>query len=949
MTSIFPQGIRGLSDSKWSGIPGSAYRLVGIDLHSTPGLTKVHQKLTKNSGETVDELCKQRIQLASGSTLWFSAESGKVWRETSGTWTLVHTTVPTSGEAKCLGAAEFEDWVYWATESYMHRIHVDDVDEDDWSGFLYDNFASFTVGDDEFHPMVEQNLDLFIGDKTLITKITAPATADADPTGTLTTTLGSSVDWAAFGCLLNPSESAFPALLESVRATQPTDSPNTYSMTVHVVAGGGGGGAAEGGNEGGGGGGGGGVREESLSTVTPGAIAVTVGAGGAGASTDNANGGDGAASSFGSFLSSVGGGGGGNGNGDNGRTGGSGGGAGTGGDGGAGTVGQGNDGGNGGTTSGGGGGGANAVGNNASSGTGGSGGAGVSTSISGSSVTYGGGGGGGGSSSGGSGGSGGGGAGSAGASGTAGTANTGGGGGGGGSTGTLRSGGDGGSGKVTVSYPTGTVLATGGTITTSGGNTIHTFTSSGTFTISETTLTKSITIPAGHNKELVVFVANYDSTTVSAVTFDGDALTEVTSGTATPGSTTIRRSIFRLDNPEAKTGDIVVTWSSAISSGLFHAMVFDGVNQTTPIAAFGSGNGTSTSAAFTLTSSADYQLRLAMVVSKTATHTLAAGQTSIQGSTNAVGRDSSSYIGTTVAHTLTDTDFNIKTPERIQAMIALDIDILVGTKRVNIGRVLRWDTASESWGAEDIVEENGINAFIRDDNYVYAQAGDFGRLYFYDGEKLVPYQRIPGDWSPSKTAKIHPNAVAFLLGVPVFGISNVAGNPVLQGVYSFGSYSKDYTKVLDLSFPISSGNFSGVTIGAILVNGADMYVAWKDASGAGVDKLDYTAKYASAYIETMMLTPLSERGALKTLSNVAADYVSLPANTDITTSYQKKHEGSYTPLTTVDDTKLNQVRTNQQGTVPEVAALQLRFDFTVSSNDSPEVENFDYKMQEMQQ
>jgi len=38
-------------------------------------------------------------------------------------------------------------------------------------------------------------------------------------------------------------------------------------------------------------------------------------------------------------------------------------------------------------------------------------------------------------------------------------------------------------GMVIISYPTGSMNATGGTITTSGGNTIHTFTSSGTFTV----------------------------------------------------------------------------------------------------------------------------------------------------------------------------------------------------------------------------------------------------------------------------------------------------------------------------------------------------------------------------------------------------------------------------------------------------------------------------------
>ena len=71
-------------------------------------------------------------------------------------------------------------------------------------------------------------------------------------------------------------------------------------------------------------------------------------------------------------------------------------------------------------------------------------------------------------------GSSGGGAGNGASTGGAGTANTGGGGGGGGTRG-----GNGGSGIVIISYA-GSQKYTGGTVTSSGGNTIHSFTSSGT-------------------------------------------------------------------------------------------------------------------------------------------------------------------------------------------------------------------------------------------------------------------------------------------------------------------------------------------------------------------------------------------------------------------------------------------------------------------------------------
>jgi len=263
-----------------------------------------------------------------------------------------------------------------------------------------------------------------------------------------------------------------------------------------VVAGGGGGSGGNGGSPaaGAGGGGAGGYRTSSVAIDINSNYVVTVGAGGA-AGPDNGLGVSGSDSAFFS-TTSTGGGRGGSTGGVNGLTGGSGGG-GQGKNSGAGGAGntpstspsQGSNGGAGGTSvggGGGGGGGATATGTTATSASGGAGGAGTASSLSGASVTYAGGGGGGNQSSGsgGTGGSGGGGAGGTNAAGTAGTANLGGGGGGGGVTGsnTGFAGGAGGSGIVIISYPGATQQMAGGTVTISGGNVIHTFTSSGYLT-----------------------------------------------------------------------------------------------------------------------------------------------------------------------------------------------------------------------------------------------------------------------------------------------------------------------------------------------------------------------------------------------------------------------------------------------------------------------------------
>jgi len=106
--------------------------------------------------------------------------------------------------------------------------------------------------------------------------------------------------------------------------------------------------------------------------------------------------------------------------------------------------------------------------------------------------------------------------------GSAGTANTGGGG-GGGDGGNTTNGFDGGSGIVVVSY-SGNQKFIGGTVTSSGGNTIHTFTSSGTLTGNIATdyspqgnnwTPNNISLTTGSTYDLMTDVPTLTSTTVA--------------------------------------------------------------------------------------------------------------------------------------------------------------------------------------------------------------------------------------------------------------------------------------------------------------------------------------------------------------------------------------------------------------------------------------------------
>jgi hypothetical protein len=672
---LFESGIQGLSDSLWSGTKGSCSKLVGIDYRTTPGTFQAHQKLSKHSGTTVTELCDNVINVSDGSRLWFSSESGKIWREVAGTYTLVHTTVPTSGEAKCLGATEYNNSIFWATEKFVHYVEVSDLGN--WGG-VNQNWQEFAIGDSDFHPMVVQQLQLYIGDKTTIAKVDKPPVSP-EPNRTMTVDFDESRKYVGHAGHVNPVGSAYPSLIYSKRQT----------------------------------------------------------------------------------------------------------------------------------------------------------------------------------------------------------------------------------------------LASG------------------------TGMTISVDIPNKDNRVLVLYLSSYNATTIPFTSMAAPTLGAQTIALFANahvnfgGSTQAGVEVGRLPNPNAGTNDITLSFGATETNVVATVLVFDKatIYGNTGFDFNGSGG---TQFSKSGIGSVPYQLPVSHIFSEFTVHTPGTSQIPVFNADNDYGTDSTWYFGDLPEFTK-QTEFKLVAPERIQTMKDFDIDILVGTRNVNKGRVLRWDGVSEGWSAQDDIEEQGINAFIRDDNFMYVQAGFYGRMYFYNGEKLDPFKRIPGDWSPTKTAKIKPNSTAFHLGVPVFGLSNVAGNPTLQGVYGFGSYGAGYPKTLSLDFPIPTNVFSGVTVGAICTDGADLYVSYKDATDVGVAKLDWSNKYNGAYLETTALISPKERSEFTNISGINADYVELPTNTDILLSFKKAYENDFVALNTTPLDKLKQIKARK--TITDIANLIVKAELTTSGNDTPKVEN----------
>lgn len=384
------------------------------------------------------------------------------------------------------------------------------------------------------------------------------------------------------------------------------------------------------------------------------------------------------------------------------------------------------------------------------------------------------------------------------------------------------------------------------------------------------------------------------------------------------------------------------------------------------------------------------------------------------------------YLAQIDGTTFTANALDIKTPLRIKSLGKIGTDVLLGTyvaDTVTETEIIRWNTWSVSFTTSDTIPEVGINAFLPADNFVIVQAGNQGNLYYYDGDKLEEYLRIPGDYSPTAYGEVYPTAVGSLGGKILFGFSNGLGNPADQGVYQIARSTRNHSYVLDMPYPISERAtgalvLSGVEIGGILVVGTDVFVSWQKktvvtitiatpgvvtytghsltngdaivftttgalptgltagttyfarstgvntltiydtaahaiaggstgrvntsgtqsgvhtASNFGIDKLDYSNKLELAYFETRVM--IVEREKFTTFPKFVVAYADMPANTSIAIQYEKNYAASFAETEEVVDTDRKIVQAEES---VEATTLRLKVIPTVSGNDAPTIES----------
>jgi hypothetical protein len=301
------------------------------------------------------------------------------------------------------------------------------------------------------------------------------------------------------------------------------------------------------------------------------------------------------------------------------------------------------------------------------------------------------------------------------------------------------------------------------------------------------------------------------------------------------------------------------------------------------------------------------------------------------------------YVHQVDAGTFTREALDITQPLIVRSLGQLGSDLLLGTyiaDTVTGAQIIRWNGWSVSFTSSDPVPEIGINAFLPADNFTLVQAGNKGNIYYYNGQQLELYGRIPGDYSSTAYGEVYYQSVGNKESQILFGFSNGSGNPADQGIYRIARHDKDYPYIMDFPYPISerSGTdlvTTSLSIGGILVAGSDIYVAWKNGSSFGIDKIDSSNKLNGAYFESRIMTV--NREEFSNMSKIVFSYADLPASTSLSYYIDRNYTGYGSALTTVDDTDRNTISTKDNQT--DFSTLQVKVTFTTSSNSAPKIES----------
>lgn len=234
----------------------------------------------------------------------------------------------------------------------------------------------------------------------------------------------------------------------------------------------------------------------------------------------------------------------------------------------------------------------------------------------------------------------------------------------------------------------------------------------------------------------------------------------------------------------------------------------------------------------------------------------------------------------------------------VRAFSRIDNNILVGAWRGTTitasedGYLYIWDALSEEFN-DSYPTEGGLNAIEYYQNKLLSIQGKNGVIYTetspFNKKHQIPKLEI------RKYLEIFPGAITSWNNLIFFGVSNSDSTNVTRGVYSWGSkQSTVFSDALNYAYSISTGNNgSTVQIGCVKGIGNDLYIAWKDGSNYGVDKIDETSSYALSGTYESMIEDAGSAGNEKVGVVTSVSHLPLVSGESIAINYKHDRQTTF--------------------------------------------------------
>ncbi len=157
----------GIADSIYMGMPNSVASSVGFDHHSIPGVMLVNQKFTVESGGAPTDDLYTIVPAKDGTIYLFGKTTGKVYQNTSGTYTLRGTVSPAAGSIGISSAIELGDNLYYAMQNRLGQWNINQA-----FSARNDNFGTFANGS-SYHPVVfvPNQQAIYFGDQSALAQV----------------------------------------------------------------------------------------------------------------------------------------------------------------------------------------------------------------------------------------------------------------------------------------------------------------------------------------------------------------------------------------------------------------------------------------------------------------------------------------------------------------------------------------------------------------------------------------------------------------------------------------------------------------------------------------------------------------------------------------------------------------------------------------------------------